>query len=68
LAVPVKTDASSFEAGTPVPLFAVRLPYVTPRNRYLATPDGQRFLLNMTIDDGASSMNVVLNWTAELKK
>jgi hypothetical protein len=33
------------------------------------TRDGQRFLLNVPLDDeAASSITVVLNWTAGLKK
>jgi len=67
MAVPVKTDASVFEYGTPTALFATRLPAVVGRNRYVAAADGQRFLLNVLIDEGTSPLNIVLNWTAELK-
>ena len=31
-------------------------------------PDGQRFLLEVPVDEAASSITVVLNWTTELKR
>jgi len=39
------------------------------RNNYVATANGQRFLVNNVVEDTASQpITVVLNWTAQLKK
>ena len=45
-AVPIRR-ADEFEAGTPMPLFRVRVPplIVPYRSRYAVTPDGRRFLV-----------------------
>jgi hypothetical protein len=71
MAVQVKTGAA-FENGTPAPLFQTR---VTPtsstgaRNNYVATTDGQRFLINNVVQDTASQpITVVLNWTAQIEE
>jgi len=40
-----------------------------PGNQYVVTSDGQRFLVNTLAEEGAyTPINVVLNWTAGLKK
>jgi Tol biopolymer transport system component len=68
-AVDVNTAGSSFEAGFPKDLFDV--PVVNDlnrRNRYVATPDGRRFLFvtsPKTID--AAPFLVVQNWQTLLK-
>jgi Tol biopolymer transport system component len=67
-AVDVKAAGSSFEAGIPKSLFQVQLDSANRRNRYLATPDGQRFLLVTTpksID--TTPFIVVENWQTALK-
>lgn len=70
MAVEVKTDANSFQPGIPKPLFDIPLlPQTTARNRYVVTPDGQRFLFSAAAKGGDASMiNVVVNWPAELRK
>jgi Tol biopolymer transport system component len=65
-AVDVQTDQASFEAGTPKPLFSVRLVPAARRNRYVASHDGQRFLTVSPPDGGTVAITVVLNWTAGL--
>ena len=45
MAVDVKTDGVSFEAGIPKPLFEVDVDANARRNRFVATRDGQRFLV-----------------------
>jgi hypothetical protein len=35
---------------------------------YDVTPDGQRFLLAKTADQGPQEISVVLNWMEELKQ
>ena len=38
------------------------------RNNYVVSGDGQRFLINSTIDETDAPINVVVNWTANLKR
>ena len=67
-AAPVHTTATTFESGVPQ-----RLPFppntgvsTTPQS----TPDGHRFLIELPLDQRAarSSISVVLNWPALLKR
>jgi hypothetical protein len=74
MAVPV-SGATTLEVGTPVPLFSARMlggPSTVAgfRAQYDVTADGQRFLLNVPVDEDASSptITVVLNWAAGLRK
>ena len=68
------TGETAVEAGTAVPLFEARMlngPNTIAgfRAQYDVTRDGQRFLLNVPVEDAASSLiTIVLNWTAALKK
>ncbi len=68
-AVEVKPAGSSFEAGIPKSLFPVRADSVNRRNRYVATPDGQRFLF-VTTPRGLDTTPfiVVQNWQTALKR
>jgi hypothetical protein len=70
MAIDVKTDTNLWQAGIPRPLFEIALlPITAVRNRYVVTSDGQRFLFNVAPEvNEASMINVVVNWTAELKK
>jgi hypothetical protein len=58
--------------GTPQLLFQVpfRRQALPQRNVFDVTPDGQRFLVNTTLegDDPGSQINWVLNWAAELDR
>ena len=67
MAVPVGAGPSF---GIPNPLFQTRVPagITAYRTHYVASRDGQRFLVNMASDAPASHITVVLNWTALLKK
>ncbi len=58
------------EIGTPVTLFEqVLAPSSIARNRYVATPDGQRFLLNvLPASSDAARFTVIENWTSEISK
>ena len=70
MAVPVNTDAASFQAGIPKPLFqATLVPIANWRNIYFPSPDGQRFLM-LTPEGQAKPepITVVVNWPALLKK
>ncbi len=66
IAVQVKTDGDSFEAGEFQPLFQARLMGVG--FRYDAARDGQRFLVNTGIPEELSPITLLTNWTAELEK
>jgi serine/threonine protein kinase len=61
--------ANSVELGAPGLLFHAPLqPQDEERNRYAASPDGQKFLLSSVVDwRRLPTVTVVLNWTAELK-
>ena len=63
--------AEGFEALPPVPLFSANFPPPVPAYWRFYTPseDGQRFLVAAVLAEaGATPINVVLNWTAALKK
>ena len=76
MAVGATATGSTFESGVPHELFdsGVTLPpHVTTLNLYAVSPDGQRFLFpipapNNTGGIASSSITVVLNWPAALKK
>ena len=60
-------DMETFKAGIPKPLFPARLRSGVARNKYVASADGQRFLLVAPL--GRESLiptTVVLNWSSEL--
>jgi hypothetical protein len=63
--------AASFDAGVSTPLFDLHAPpreYPDPMP-YAAMAGGQKFLVNRLIDrEPLTSLVVVLNWTAALKK
>ncbi len=69
MAVDVSTHAGGIVLSQPRTLFEQRYAFGSSRNQanYDISPDGQRFL--MVKDDSASGrLNVVLNWTEELKR
>ena len=67
MAVDVK-PGTSFEVSVPKKLFDTRVLSLTDfGNHYAASADGQRFLINSTIETNASPISVVVNWTASLK-
>ena len=68
MAVDVQTGAT-FQAGIPKPLFPLRLDSGIARAHYLASKDGQRFLLVATpARESITPTTVVLNWMADLGK
>jgi Tol biopolymer transport system component/predicted Ser/Thr protein kinase len=70
MAVEVKADALTFEVGVPEVLFETALFGTTnQRNRYVVSPDGRRFLINVPREGAISSpINIVVNWAPGLKK
>jgi Tol biopolymer transport system component len=70
MSVAVRAD-ETFETAPAVPLFKVNFPPRVPAYwmYYVPSRDGQRFLVTALLAEaGASPINVVLNWTAGLKK
>ncbi len=68
-AADVNGHGSSFEVGEVHTLFDVdNLSPNTAGQQYSVTGDGQRFLHITTGDAGKSPLNVIQNWTAELKE
>jgi Tol biopolymer transport system component len=68
MAVEIK-PGSTFEPGVPKLLFDVVTARTLATNTYDVSPDGQRFLFTSgQSDTNSSSLAVIVNWTAELKK
>ncbi len=69
MAVPIRfpTDGQ-VQTGAPVPLFATRVggAVQVDRQKYVVSPDGQRFLLS-TVDVSTSPIRVILNWKPQPK-
>jgi eukaryotic-like serine/threonine-protein kinase len=70
MAVDVNTTAPGFKVGIPKELFQAQLmPIAYWRNFYVASPDGQRFLMVVPASDAKPApITVVVNWPALLKK
>jgi Tol biopolymer transport system component len=72
MAVPLRST-TTLDVGDPVPLFEAHMlngPAISAglRHQYDVARDGQRFLLNVPLEDAATpSITVVLNWAAGLK-
>jgi serine/threonine protein kinase len=69
MAAPLKLspDGQALETGTPVALFPVRIaggPLAGHnKQQYAVSSDGQRFLVNLAVDEGATSpITLILNW------
>jgi len=56
-----------FEASSPAVLFTIPNAW-SARQCYAASHDGKRFLIKKFLNDGPVPINVVLNWTEELKR
>ncbi len=69
MAVPVSAG-NTFEPGSPEPLFQIRFlgALFGGIEHYAVSADGQRFLMNVAVEEAASPITIVLNWTAGLKK
>ena len=75
VAVDVKANSSTFEAGTPRELFDtgyVNLPGGGRYHTYAVSPDGQRFLIprpeSTAAAETTSQIVVVLNWADGIRK
>ena len=68
MAVEVKTSGT-FEPGIPRALFDLSAVRPIRRSGYAVAADGQRFLfISRTAETAPSSLAVVVNWTADLKR
>jgi serine/threonine protein kinase/Tol biopolymer transport system component len=69
MAVDVKLGAT-LEARVPKTLFGTRVLSLTDfGTHYAVTANGQRFLINSTIEEtSATPISIVVNWTADLKQ
>ena len=57
---------NAFDASPPKMLFEI--PGEINNGRFIATPDGQRFLMPLQRVDDSQSLNVIVNWPATIKK
>jgi serine/threonine protein kinase len=62
------TTRSNFSADKPKVLFEEHYATYNTMPAYDVTPDGQRFLLAKTGEQGPQEINVVLNWVEELQR
>jgi hypothetical protein len=66
MAVPIRrTGTGQLDVGTPAPLFMARIGgsmAANSRAHYVASADGQRFLLNTLAEVNAAPIVVMLNW------
>jgi serine/threonine protein kinase len=69
MAAPVKLspEGQSLESGTPAALFPVRIAggpiSAFNKQQYAVSSDGQRFLVNLAVDNGAASpITLIYNW------
>jgi eukaryotic-like serine/threonine-protein kinase len=64
------TPGEMLQATRPSPLFRTPIPTSgemnSRRNHYVASPDGQRFLVNAA-SDAQESISVLVNWTSRLR-
>src|SRR5437870_6806636 len=75
MATPVKLspDGQSMETGTPAALFPVRIAggpvSGVNKQQYAVSSDGQRFLVNLAVDEGAASpITLIYNWKPKAAK
>lgn len=66
MAVPIgrSDDGRLLRPGTPTALFPAGLGPLrsVARHSYIASPDGQRFLLERVIEEAAAPISVIVNW------
>jgi hypothetical protein len=67
MAVDLKAG-STIETGAPHVLFQPRFQTDLVVSQYLATHDGQRFVLAEPVDRATDAITVVVNWAAGLKR
>ncbi|HUA83507.1 MAG TPA: protein kinase [Bryobacteraceae bacterium] len=73
VALSTSADGQTIQAGAPSKLFRVPIVgggsmLIGGNQQYAVAPDGQRFLINMTISEANAPITIVLNWMAALKR
>jgi Tol biopolymer transport system component len=73
MAAPINSAGESLESGVPVPLFQTRIvdggQIISTKHQYAVAPNGQRFLINITVNDSAVvPITIVTDWAQALKK
>ncbi len=69
MAVDVQGAGAKFERGIPKPLFTTDVDFYASVNRFAVTADGQRFLINCSVDGkNEKPVAVIVNWTSEIRK
>jgi Tol biopolymer transport system component len=67
MAVEIRSVGGDLQAGSPQALFPIHVQTGTPRNKYVPSADGQRFLFVAPLGrESLSPTTVVLNWSAGL--
>ena len=68
-AVAVRVNGGAVDAAAPVKLFQRALNHTGtgPRGRWVVSRDGQRFLLNVPVDDDDRAVEVIIDWASGLK-
>src|SRR5262249_45982587 len=61
-AVDVKASGDALEFGAPKMLFEAPFTWEIRRNRYVASADGQKFLILLVSGEQNTPIHVVLNW------
>jgi eukaryotic-like serine/threonine-protein kinase len=73
MATPIQSAGQTLEAGAAVALFQTRIvdagTQLGQRQQYAVAADGQRFLINIPVEEStASPITIVTNWARALKK
>jgi dipeptidyl aminopeptidase/acylaminoacyl peptidase len=68
MAVDVDGSGSTFDAGVPKPLFALRFDdQLAVRNNFMPAADGRRFLINTSYSGFGTGVAVVLDWASAIR-
>jgi Tol biopolymer transport system component len=68
MAVDVDGSGSTFDAGVPATLFALKFTdQLAARNNFMPAADGTRFLINTSYSGSVSDVAVVLDWTSVIR-
>ena len=71
MAVPIRLNPGSIEAGVPVPLFTTHVGGAVQGGnlqQYAVAPDGQRFMMSAITDTRTPAVTVILNWKPTVKE
>lgn len=69
--VPIRYTGTLFDAGNAEAIFELpfRLQaFTTTSNVFSVSPDGQRFLFNVPLDDRPNPLKLIVNWPERLRR